>query len=346
VTHVGFAVDGLEEHGSEAARVLDDVLHTLTEDGPAEAEVQEVRALFARAAEEVVPWVHEQAERLLLGLPVHRPSDAAQALDALGPGDVAGVLCDALPTAVLLLPDVAAPPPGRFHSLSDAEEVPPPGGERFTTRALRRSARDVLVVGERGLSLQPAGEDPVALLWDEVAVAEVDADGTCALTSVRGDWVRVRPDLFNDPERVRTIVADLLQPHLLVPARRAAGTSQVLTLASSQLGGLRNVGDELRMLGGVLRQGETLQLLGRGMSRLDLGLLAVTDQRTLFLFAPDETVVEHPHHLQRGARSARRLLAQDLVLEAADGEMRYGDVDPKGRAEEMAEAVRRAVAVR
>jgi hypothetical protein len=98
---------------------------------------------------------------------------------------------------------------------------------------------------------------------------------------------------------------------------------------------------ELAALPHHLREGETLVCVAQGSQGINAGLVAVTDQRVLFLYF-DEIKLEIPLRKISAVESGPKRFWSDneLILTVGDGQERFTDISPPERLDEVATAIR------
>lgn len=339
--HSGLLAECVDGAAVEVRRVLLEELKSLTHAGPTATEVEAAREQRERELidDDALPsLLAHNAMRLLTGVPLADRDALLAELRSVDESAVKGELNAALRTAILMSPETAPPPSSGFASVDDIPDSDAVEGRAFTTRGLRRSRRDTCVIGAEGIALHAAGEEsPFTIRWCDVVAATREHDGSYYLTGRDGTWFSFDPSTFGDADALRSAVEEHLDSAWIVPPPDGEAAEQVRAIADEQLPKAKSLRDELAALPAELEHGENLLHVAEAMRGWRVGLLAVTDRRTLFVCDYGELKIrEDRHHAVREARGGRGARGETLTLVTADDEVAYWAVSPSGRAKLLA----------
>lgn len=346
--HCVFWADCLD---SRAAAVRDDLLSTvrgLAADGPTLEELREETESLRKAVSDPAnagTFTYGFASDELAGTRKLTTEALVEGRAAVRPEDVAGVLSGALETLLLTTPESAGALAEGF------ERYPLTSPKRVSGRTHRvsglhlrgelRKAR--LVVADDGISLISPRDEAITILFSECCAVLRWVDGRRVLWSEDGFSLEVEPDFWRGgSEVVRRIDAGVADDFVVPMERELEERSAAVdSAAGDSLRGRFLSRGELAALPHHLREGETLACVAQGSQGLTAGLVAVTDQRLLFLYF-DEIKVEIPLREISAVESGPKRFWSDneLVLTVGDGQERFTDISPPERLDELTTAIR------
>ncbi|MGI8729906.1 MAG: hypothetical protein ACR2LK_07940 [Solirubrobacteraceae bacterium] len=282
---------------SEARRVLVKIADDLAEGGPSEDELE-------RDRRRLVDWLEDpdagcshldwHARNRVLGLPAMSPADLRAEREALSAGVVARTIAEALESLLVISQVGYRSGDGRRLAPYEAPEVPAQQGRRHATTAQWRAFNlDMTVdVSEEGLTYTqsytkkglPDGHS-VSMLFSDLVTGVRMPSGGLTLVSRAGAYLTLHPERLTDG-------AELLET-----LERALGSERILPLSASQRAMVEAVaaqlepadasglGGEIDMLPGMLGEREELCCLAAARRDDQEGLVAVTNERMLYLFS-------------------------------------------------------------
>lgn len=348
--HCVFWADCLD---ARAAAVRDDLLSTLrslSEDGPTSEELREGTESLRKAVSDPAnagTFTYGFASDELVGARKRTPEELVEGRAAVRPEDAARVLSESFETILLQTPESAG------ALLEGFERYPLTSPNRVSGRAHRprglnlrgelRKAR--LVVADDGISIISPSGDAITVFFAECCAVLRWVDGSRVLWGKDGFSLEVVPDLWRGgSEVVRRIDAALADDLVIPMERELEERSAAVDFAAGELRGRFMTKDEVAALPHQLREGETLVSVAEGSQGIRAGLVALTDQRVLFLYL-DEVKVEIPlDKITAVDAGAKRFWSDnELVLSKDDGTERFTDIRPKERLDELAAAIRERV---
>lgn len=199
VQHVAVWADVHPAHAADAGRVVWEALTDLARSGPTAGELdhdQDGAQLHLQDPRAVPYALAEAATGLLLGLPVCPPDERLRGTLELRRSDVRDALQQALPGALLAVPELPE------LDLAGVTPLPPPDGGPVTGTVHRRrwlaafAPGRRLVVGDDGVSVLGRGDEHETVRWRDV-LGLVDEDGSCLLVG------RHHVELLLDPRHWR-----------------------------------------------------------------------------------------------------------------------------------------------
>jgi zinc protease len=336
---------------SRAAAVRDDLLSTcrsLAEEGPTPEELREGAESLRQAVFDPAnasTFTYGFASDELVGARKLTSEELVEGRAAVRPEDAAGVMSEALESLLLTTPESAG---GLSQGL---ERYPLTSPKRVSGRTHRprglhlrgelRKAR--LVVADEGISVISPRDEAVTVLFSECCAVLRWVDGQRVLWSEDGFSLEVDPDFWRGGAEVVRSIDAAMPDDLVVPMERELQqrSAVVDSAAGDSLRGRFMTRDELAALPHHLQEGETLVCVAEGSQGIRGGLLAVTDQRVLFLYF-DEVRVEIPlADISSVDAGPKRFWSEnELVLSKGDGKERFTDIRPGERLDELAAAIR------
>jgi hypothetical protein len=346
--HCVFWADCLD---SRAAAVRDDLLSTvrgLAADGPTLEELREEAESLRQAVSDPAnagTFTYGFASDELVGARKLTPEALVEGRAAVRPEDVAGVLSEALETLLLTTPESAGELVEGFerYHLTSSKRV---SGRTHRARGLHlrgdlRKAR--LVIADDGISVISPRDEAVTILFSECCAVLRWVDGRRVLWGEDGFSLEVEPAFWRGGSEVIRKIEAAVANDVVVPMERELEerSAAVDSAAGDSLRGRWMSRDELAALPQHLREGETLTCVAEGSQGIKAGLVAVTDQRVLFLYI-DEIKVEIPLREISAVESGTKRFWNDneLILTKGDGQDRFTDIRPPERLDELAAAIR------
>jgi hypothetical protein len=336
---------------SRAAAVRDDLLSTvrgLAADGPTVEELRGETESLRKAVSDPAnagTFTYGFASDELAGTRKLTTEALVEGRAAVRPEDVADVLSEALETLLLTTPESAGQLAEGFerYPLTSPKRV---SGKTHRVRGLHlrgelRKAR--LVVADDGISLISPRDEAITILFSECCAVLRWVDGRRVLWGEDGFSLEVEPDFWRGGSEVVRRIDAGVSDEFFVPMERELEerSAAVDSAAGDSLRGRWLSRGELTALPHHLREGETLACVAQASQGLTAGLIAVTDQRVLFLYF-DEIKVEIPLGEISAVDAAPKRFWSDneLVLKVGDGQERFTDIGPKERLDELATAIR------
>jgi hypothetical protein len=346
--HCVFWADCLD---SRAAAVRDDLLSTvrgLAADGPTVEELRGETDSLRKAVSDPAnagTFTFGFASDELGGTRKLTTEALVEGRAAVRPEDVAGVLSEALETLLLTTPESAGQLAEGFerYPLTSPNRV---SGRTHRVRGLHlrgelRKAR--LVVADDGVSLISPRDEAITILFSECCAVLRWVDGRRVLWGEDGFSLEVEPDFWRGGSEVVRRIDAGVSDDFVVPMERELEerSAAVDSAAGDSLRGRFLSRGELAALPHHLREGETLACVAQGSQGLTAGLVAVTDQRVLFLYF-DEIKLEIPVGEISAVESGPKRFWNDneLVLTVGDGQERFTDISPPERLDELTTAIR------
>ncbi len=344
LSHRSLSVACEDDSAAEMVSAIDEVYDELASGGPTREELELARddALAALAADEAVPGgLDRMAVDELLGAPRAWKEDRAREAEAVSYAEVAAALREALATQLLLAPAVVPGPDARRG------DYPWFSATRVTGTELRPAGRGQaavrLIAGEDGVShVSKETGHASTVRFAELAAAVQEADGSLTLIGRDGAIVPVDPATFRDAGKVVANLEQNLPPELIVPPREGSGLE---ALARRKLRPGAPVGHLLRLLGQRLDHDEEVVTMCTAIMGFKGGLLALTDRRVIWIHQGprDPLVRELPYGHVLGV-SHSRVPSHIVTLRSPVGETAFSRIEPKERAGEFVDEIRKRVA--
>jgi hypothetical protein len=339
-------VEALEQNVHEVRTKLLELLHQLATDGPTSDELA-VEATSARKAlddPETLPgFLHYSACEAALGADYRSEEQLVAEREALEPRDVADALDAALGSLLLVLPPDVEPPGGLAeYPLSSTAPVEGRAHRPVALPVRRWARRTRLVAGDDGIAYEDADGTRLAVRFDDCVALQRWADGARTIWSRDGFRVYVDPgDWFSGKDVVR-LLHERVPPELVVDAEpeQLARADDVEQAATDKLKRRWVVSDELARLPGQLLLGEHVLTLAEANRGWRPGLLVLTDQRLLWLYATsDERTITHAYEAIEGAEVKRGVMERTVEIVVAGEKTAFQDIVPKERAAEIVELI-------
>jgi zinc protease len=319
------------------------VYDSVAADGPTRDELAEATgaAIDAVCAHEAVAGnLERMAVDELLGAPRRWKEELIDEAKSVSYAEVAAALREAMTNQILLAPANAASPSDRFHafpwfSLDRIEGMP--------LRSLKRGQGVRLVVSQEGVS-HVADETGRAstVRFADVAAALQEPDGSLTLLGSDGAIVPIDPHAFKGAGQVVADLEQRLPPELVVPPRESGRIEQV---ARRKLRPGVPVAAELQLLRDRVGHEEQVVTLCQAVVGFKWGLLALTDQRVVWVHhGPRDPMVRELPYRDVLAVKLSRIPSLIVTVTSPAGETAFSQIQPKERATEIVEEIRRRTA--
>ncbi len=326
----------------DAPAVLEELWATareLAEGGATEDEIERYRRKALRALEQddAIRGALESraADDLLGGEPLDEEVFREE-LAGLTAEQTAEAFRDVLGTALLLGPDGAKAPGSGFCPATPRPRPAVEGGDAYVAV---EGGSESLRVDDRGATYHGPDGEAATIEWERCAAAERRPDGSLMLHAHDGAWLVIAPAHWRRGDEILERVVAALDPALVIPAADADVAEAVEKLAAERLEEPQRVGDPLATLSQVLKPGEEALDAVEGVVEGERGVLALTDQRVLWLVGTGGR--EMPLGEIRVVKLPRvKLLSGPIELASEDARM-HVDVRPMARAREIAAEIER-----
>ncbi len=316
------------------------VFDALAENGPSEERLEQVREARRRTDRDPASasgWVASCADWELEGFPYQTHAEYVAEREDITPGDVARMLAEIRPTLLVVGPETTPLPPGfEPYPLASSTRI---DGRRHRPQSLRdRLRRDLRMTELRAspegiTSTSPTG-NVVTVPFDRVVVC-MQEPGERTLLTDDGFFLTINAEAWTGGKELIAQIDAAIPSELVVsdgPA--AAAQSEVAQLAEETFKSTRLVSQELALLPYVLEEDEHVVALGKATRGWRLGLLALTTRRLHFIY---EDGSKHSFVVERGTPVSPRAKGNELELEVDGEPIKLTDVQPRGKAEELAQ---------
>jgi len=348
LVHETLWVESLEENVDTVRDVLLDLIRDLAEQGATEEELrQEVEILREDLAEpsNVSGFLHFMASEHLLGREVSA-EEYLRRREEVTPAATASALQEVLDRLLVAVPSEERAPAGLHpYPMTSAAAVEGvvhrPSGLPIS-REVRRTS---LTVGADGVTWRTGDGSPYTILFEDLAVILRWPDGSRTLFGRDGTRFTVDPKDWRRGRRALVAIDARVAPELIVAMEpeRTRATERVEAVASEKLKRRWVIEDELKLLPEALDADEELLTLAEANRGFRAGLLAATNRRVLWLYTfRREQRLEFAYEDIAHVRVEKKLFETKLVLDLGDGKepVKFGDLSPKGRAEELEALIR------
>jgi hypothetical protein len=203
----------------------------------------------------------------------------------------------------------------------------------------RRQSRPWIVAGEDGVALNDDGPG-TTVRFDECTASLRWPDGSRGLWSVDGFYLEIDPRQWRRGQELVDLVDHLVPADVVVPMdaeREDQITETTRAIDASLKRGWMNR-EELDALPTFLHTGEALIVVANASRRWRNGVLAVTDQRLLFLYF-DEARLALDYEDIEGVSTRRRMFEKTLRVKSGSQTHVFTDIRPEGREEELRVAI-------
>jgi hypothetical protein len=329
----------------EAARVRDEllrILDELAEHGPTEDELEWDRAMFERQVRDpqwVPAMLDARARDSLAGVESPTHDELLRERAELTADDVAEAVAQALKSLLVLVPTGVPMGRGRHLAAYAPEDKELIDGLRYvvTKEWQQWGENSELVVGGRAFSyLWDSRAECMSWSFDDCVAGLRRLSGGLTVVGRNGSSVTIHPHRYEGGfQALRTIESALGQERLVPITDRERELEPVVR---HELGArLGRVALEVDLLANVLAETEELRRLAEARRDKQIGLLAVTDRRLLFLFwgLHDRDLLEKPLDGST-AFAVKGLLEKRLVVTDSSGTTEFRDVAPNGRLQDIA----------
>ncbi len=219
-TEIFAFADALAPNAAQAAESLVSVARSLAAEGPAPEELARFVDQWRRFLDDPqagLEVLDGAVEALLEGREPMSSADILDRVSAVTADEVAAVVAAALETALLALPN------GVENRVEGFTPLPPAVGEPvsgFQIRPARGSKLNAVIeYSDSAISLHSTDGTGrrTAMRWDEIAVAQWWRDGRRALTGTHGSGILVRPERWQNADRLLAQIQRKVPPHVWVP---------------------------------------------------------------------------------------------------------------------------------
>jgi zinc protease len=324
------------------------ILRGLADEGPTREELREQTESLRQAVSEPASagtFTYGFASDELSGDRVLSLAELVEGRAAVRPEDAAGVLAAALRMLLLITPAAADGLVDGFerYPLTSTKRV---AGRIHRPRGLsirgeRRKAR--LLLAPDGISVVSPRDEAVTVLFSECCAVLRWVGGRRVLWSEDGFSLEVDPEFWKDGSEIVRRIDAAIADDLVIPMERELEelSAAVDSAAGDSLRGRFMSKDELAALPHLLREGEDPLVVAQASQGIRAGLVAVTEERVLFLYF-DEVKVELPLEEVTAVRAVPKSFWHDnkLIVESGSGGDRFTDIRPRDRLEELASAIR------
>lgn len=345
--HDVLTADCLDKDGTRVRDELLSLLDSLAEDGPTEEELEWDRDMHERALRRP-DWPFAEldftARDELFGVEPRYKAERVRERAELTRASVAQALADALETLIVLVPD-GVPLAGR-RTLHDYE---PDNRDVLEGRTYRPADQwrewgftDELVVGEAGVSASDAtGDGRVTIPFADCVAGIRQLSGRLILVARTGSRITINPQHYEDGSEVLHPIEAALGEERIVPLGGTALELEPLVRAQL-MDRPALIAEEVDKLPEVLTATEEVHALAEARSDGfgETGLLAITDQRLLFVLCLDETWQFERPLAEISHVAVKGLFSKELVVTFEDSPETLRVVAPKERLTEMAELLR------
>jgi zinc protease len=339
LAHIALGTGCADEEAGRVADTLVATLEELRDSGPDADELAALKRRIERGQEEDPDPERSELDRAareeLLGAERRSLEEQLEDLRALGPREMSEAAEAALAGLVIRVPEGVDSPRPDFAPLD--RESPSVDAPVFRRKALLQGTSE-LAIGDAGVRYSDGGET-VAIPAGEVAAVIEGSGGDFVVLGVDGSWVEIDPGGLREQEAAIEAIR-ALSPTPVVPSDddRAGLVKRV---ASEQLKSQWALKEELALLPGVLRHRERPVAMAEARRTMKVGLLVLTDQRLLFLFAglrKEEFLQFERGDIERAA-AKRSLLDRVLRVSSGGEEFDFADLKPKERLGEVVAAL-------
>lgn len=217
---VNIAIDTLDTPPGQVRDAVSTELFDLSMRGPTDEELDGAQIVLRRSRARTPSAVRYLVTDVATGLICGDDRNVAAALRAR-PDDIAERLRAATSRAIWIVPHDAVVTDRRL--IEPVDDIPAATeGERFVTRpGSGDGAIGVpVVIGTRSLT---AGAPPITVRFDDLVAVELRTDGLAVLWSENGSVVRIRPAAADDAASIHTILAQRIEPWLIIDAAAVSG---------------------------------------------------------------------------------------------------------------------------
>ena len=220
LAHAVLWADCLDAHVDPTRNGLLTVLDDLARRGPTAEELeQHVGALRRHLLDDTAlpSRLHELALAEVFALPLQTDEQLVAERRAVSAADTARELGDALDSMLLIIPEHASVPGGRF-TVYPVESPHRVSGRRYRPRGIRglRPGGEALVIGGEGVMLEAPGVRRTVRFTDCVAALRWQ-DGTRGLWSRDGFYVEADPADWRGGRQIVELIDAAVRPDVTVP---------------------------------------------------------------------------------------------------------------------------------
>lgn len=343
--HATLWVDSLTENVDAVRDTLLRLLSAMADAGPTEQELaNEVERLREEVSDvsQLPSFLHYSACEHLLGREISG-EEYVRARAEVTPQASADAFRSALDNLLLAVPsEEQVPEDSRLYPLHSSGTVSGRAHRASLLRLTKAARRTAMIVGEEGVTITGPDESPFTVRFADIAAVVRWPDGSRSLWGVDGTHLYVDPDTWRGARDAIDAIDEAVSEELVVryEPELVLRNEALERVTREKLKRRWVVDDELEALARELGEGETLLTLAEACRGLRAGLLAVTDRRVLWLFKLiGEKRLELPYE-QIESVSAKRGLLEAVIRIRTNGEtIKFSDIVPKARADEIEELV-------
>lgn len=349
--HLLFTSDCDTRDAAQVRSLLVEILDDLASSGPTHDELERDRAFLERwvtDTSEPLSRVDWRARNELFGVPTPSSEELLREREELTGAAVMGAMSQALESLLVVVP--SGTPGNRGRSLPPYE-LPEPrieGGRSFkTTDEWRKFKLDMqLQISETGVSYAyshtekglPEGSG-VALEFSACVAGARLVSGGLLVFARDGSRVTIHPHRYVDGDVALQMLEGALGDDRLIPLSLEEAT--IATFAVTELGsaGVGRLGGEIDLLPLAVSERETLVRLAEAVRGDQHGLLAVTDERIMFLFCGAQRTEFFEAQLEAAQASVSGVLRKRLVIDDGGAKTTFTGLAPEGRMTQVSDLI-------
>jgi zinc protease len=227
--HSVLGVHALQEHAEDVQRKFLGILESMSSEGPSPVELSETveggrRVLGDRSS---LPGVLDfQARDHLLGLPTQPAASLIAELETVRSEDVAALLRDAMPTAIMFVPSNAWAPPGfsqypqwSSEGVAGRPFVRQPAKPKRWGLSGPPASKEVAYLGAEGISIISPRKNLATVRFDECVGVIKAAGGVRDIWGRDGMRIHIDPSKWVGGDSLVAAIDAALSPDLFVPER-------------------------------------------------------------------------------------------------------------------------------
>lgn len=343
-------VESLEESVEPVREALISIMESVAEQGATPAELENELEMFAEGVSdptELPGFLDFAAREHLLGEPFVDVDEWLRRRREVSSESTAAALRPGLERMLLVIPEGTEPPSG-------FEPVPAFSSDRVDGTAHRLSGLPIradvrkarLVVGDEGVSLVLASGDVLTVRWDQLVAALRWPDGSRTLLGRDGFRIHVEPEAWRRGKEVVRLIDDRVPSELAIvmDPELTSRLERVERAVQEKLKRRWVVEDELTALPEELAEDEQILTLAEASRGLRAGLIVLTDRRILWLFNMFSGRRLDLSYDEVGSVEVRRKLTEtNIELGTTTEQIRFTDIAPKERAEEIEALIRERI---
>jgi zinc protease len=342
--HVVVNADCKDQDALHVQDELLGILDELAEDGPTDEELEWDRTMLERMLNDPNSEPSELdafTRDALMGIELPTREELLRERDELTASAVSDALAEAMNTLLVLAPTGVAPSGRRKLSKYAPENTELVEGKTYKVTLEWKEWGELseLTVGNDGFSyVSTSTGDVMSLSFADCPVGIQLLSGAMTVVGRDGSWVTVYPHRYERGDEALRQIEDGLGRDRLVPVgNRARELDPTLRhqLSEREVG---RVAAEIDLLSDLLGGSEEIRGLAEARREHQIGLLAVTDRRLLFVFwgTNEKEVFEQPLNAISGVK-VKGLRTKWLEVTHEGGTTQLRDIEPKARAQEIAD---------